>query len=345
MTSPLRTARLTLVPATLGLCRADLAGPAALAQALNAAVPESWPPEHYDSLAIEYWLRRLEQDPSVTRWVSHYLVADSDGSAPRVLGVAGYKGPPAEDGSVEVGYSILSEARRQGLATEAVGALVEAAFADARVTRVLAETLPALLSSIRVLEKNGFALLGEGSESGVIRFELSRDDFHAGRRSIPDHLRSRMRQLDHLRWADRQVLSALRRTTPPPPEALRLFLHVLGAEGVWLARLQGKPSDVAVWPALDLAAAADLAESNALGFRSLLWPLTSLDLDRLVPYTNSAGEAFQTTVDDILTHVCLHGAYHRGQVARILRIDGAAPIPTDYIAFVRGRAAATVGAQ
>ncbi len=344
MTAPLRTARLALVPATLGLCRADLAGRAALSQALGATVPESWPPEHYDPPAIEYWLRRLERDPSVTRWVNHYLVADVDGSAPRALGVAGYKGPPEEDGSVEVGYSILPEAQRQGLASEAVGALVGAAFDDARVTRVLAETLPALLSSIRVLEKNGFALFGEGSGSGVIRFELSREDFHAGRRAIPDHLRSRMRQLDHLRWADRRVLAALH-GPPPPPEALRLFLHVLGAEGVWLARLEGRPSDIAVWPTLDLDAAAELAERNARGYRALLWPLSSLDLDRLVSYTNSAGESFQTTVDDILTHVCLHGAYHRGQVARILRLEGGTPIPTDYIAFVRGRAAATVGAR
>ena len=37
----------------------------------------------------------------------------------------------------------------------------------------------------------------------------------------------------------------------------------------------------------------------------------------------------------------LHGAYHRGQIALLLREGGAEPAPTDYIAFVRGAPAAT----
>lgn len=345
MSTALRSARLALVPTSLALCQADLAGPAALAQALGATIPASWPPEHYDRAAIEYWLRLLERDPASSRWVNHYLVEDADGSAPRLLGVAGYKGPPDVDGGVEVGYSILPEAQRRGLATEAVAALVEEAFGEPGVTRVIAETLPALLSSIRVLEKNGFSLQGEGSEPGVIRFELTREDFHAGRRNIADHLRTRLRQLDHLRWADRQVLVALHGMPTPAPEALRLFYHVLGAESVWLARLLGKSPEVAVWPSMNLDAAAELAERNARGYRALLWPLSLLDLDRLVRYTNSAGEAFQTTVDDILTHVFLHGAYHRGQVSRLIRQEGGTPVPTDFIAFVRGRAAATVAVR
>jgi uncharacterized damage-inducible protein DinB len=51
---------------------------------------------------------------------------------------------------------------------------------------------------------------------------------------------------------------------------------------------------------------------------------------------NSAGQAFTSTVEDILLHVCLHGQYHRGQVALLLREAGAAPATTDYIAFARG---------
>jgi RimJ/RimL family protein N-acetyltransferase len=39
---------------------------------------------------------------------------------------------------------------------------------------VIAETLPELTPSIGVLGKCGFHLIGEGSEPGVIRFELTR---------------------------------------------------------------------------------------------------------------------------------------------------------------------------
>ncbi|HEU5359182.1 MAG TPA: DinB family protein, partial [Gemmatimonadales bacterium] len=59
-----------------------------------------------------------------------------------------------------------------------------------------------------------------------------------------------------------------------------------------------------------------------------------------VTYRNSAGLEFTSTVEDILLHVALHGAYHRGQVARALREGGAVPNATDYIAFIRGAPAA-----
>jgi hypothetical protein len=42
---------------------------------------------------------------------------------------------------------------------------------------VIAETLPELTPSIRVLEKSGFVSGGEGSEEGLIRFELSRSAY------------------------------------------------------------------------------------------------------------------------------------------------------------------------
>ena len=54
----------------------------------------------------------------------------------------------------------------------------------------------------------------------------------------------------------------------------------------------------------------------------------------------SAGQAFRSTLEDILLHVALHGAYHRGQLAMLVRDGHGEPAPTDYIAFVRGVAAA-----
>ena len=45
-------------------------------------------------------------------------------------------------------------------------------------------------------------------------------------------------------------------------------------------------------------------------------------------------------MEDMLLQVVLHGCYHRGQVALVVRGAGAEPSPTDYIAFVRGAPAA-----
>jgi uncharacterized damage-inducible protein DinB len=40
-------------------------------------------------------------------------------------------------------------------------------------------------------------------------------------------------------------------------------------------------------------------------------------------------------VDDVLTHVILHSAYHRGQIASAVRAGGETPAYTDLIHAVR----------
>jgi RimJ/RimL family protein N-acetyltransferase/uncharacterized damage-inducible protein DinB len=330
-----------LIPADAALVRADLAGPAALSRALGHEVPAGWPPEYYDAPALEYSLALLERDPAARAWLFHYIVAPDQ----RLAGIVGYKGPPTADGTVEVGYSVLAAYQRQGFATEAVAALVEEAFAAKEITRVIAETLPPLLPSIRVLEKNGFRLIGPGFEPGVIRFELTREDFAAGRHEVPAHLRHFIRLLGHQAWANGQALDALHRSDPLDTAALALLAHILGSEQVWLTRLRGDAARVAVWPEADPAECRRLATETEIGYREYLFGLAPADLRRMVRYTNSAGQEFTTAVEDILLHVFLHGAYHRGQVAQRLRLDGHSPEPTDYIGFARGAPAATRAAR
>jgi uncharacterized damage-inducible protein DinB len=52
----------------------------------------------------------------------------------------------------------------------------------------------------------------------------------------------------HLAWADDRVLASLRSATAPDAACLELFAHVLAAEHVWLARLQGETPHHVVWP-------------------------------------------------------------------------------------------------
>lgn len=174
----LTTPRLILIPSTPELARADLIGPEELSAVLGAPVARGWPPEYYDAPAIEHSLSMMGQNPGKREWNFYYISLRS--SARLVIGVGGYKGPPSEDGTVEIGYSIVPDQQRRGFATEAAAALVGRAFEDPAVSRVIAETLPGLAPSIAVLERNGFRLLGEGSEPGVIRYQLTRSEFDAG---------------------------------------------------------------------------------------------------------------------------------------------------------------------
>jgi RimJ/RimL family protein N-acetyltransferase len=174
-TRRLETERLTLVPATMAMLDAELTGREALARVLGADVASPWPPPLNDEASNRWVARHLEKHPEAEGWTMWYfLLRRGGGEAPIAVGNGGYKGAPAEDGTVEIGYSIVEAYQRRGLATEAAGALVGRAFEHAAVTRVIAETLPHLTPSIRVLEKSGFTLVGPGSEEGSIRFELAR---------------------------------------------------------------------------------------------------------------------------------------------------------------------------
>src|SRR4051812_28883944 len=144
----------------------------------------------------------------------------------------------------------------------------------------------------------------------------------------------------HLEWADARVLQSLRSAHSVLKKDLDLYAHVLGAEHVWLSRINGLPPKVAVWPSLTLDECERLGGENATAYQNLAFDLTPEAPQRLVTYRNSAGDEFTSTVEDILTHVSMHGAYHRGQIAASLRAAGDTPIPTDYIAFVRGAPAA-----
>lgn len=175
------TQRLEVVPATPELTRAALDGPGALGAGLGASVPSTWPPEYLDRPSLEFTLDRLAESPGQAGWWLHFVVLTA--AAERTLiGSAGYKGPPAADGTVEVGYGIVSDHRRRGYASEVVRGLLARAFALPQVTRAIAETLPELAPSIGVLRKCGFRPAGEGSEPGVIRFELSRLEHARGAR-------------------------------------------------------------------------------------------------------------------------------------------------------------------
>ncbi|HEV8124352.1 MAG TPA: DinB family protein [Gemmatimonadales bacterium] len=147
----------------------------------------------------------------------------------------------------------------------------------------------------------------------------------------------------HLAWSDAAVLAALEAAPATAERWLELFGHILGAEHVWLSRIRGFAPHVAVWPVLSLADCRRLAEENGKEFTAFVAALPPAERARSVRYINSAGQEFTSTVEDILLHVCLHGSYHRGQLAAAMRAGGSTPAPTDYIGFIRGSPAATRG--
>ena len=170
----LRTERLLLVAATLELAQAELTNRSRFETLLGAHVPPHWPPPLNDEHSIRWTVERLKADPAASGWYAWYFL-HREHEQKIAVGNGGFTGRPAPDGTVEVGYSIIPDYHRLGLAPEAVRGLVGWAFGHREVARVVAHTLPNLVPSIRVLEKCGFALVGPGQEQGTVRYALERE--------------------------------------------------------------------------------------------------------------------------------------------------------------------------
>ena len=94
----IRTPRLTLIPCSLDLARAELRSPTELGTLLSAVVPDSWPPELYDHQAIEHCIRMLEADPEHEGYAAYYFVLGDSQRGHVVVGAGGYKGKPGPFG-------------------------------------------------------------------------------------------------------------------------------------------------------------------------------------------------------------------------------------------------------
>ena len=83
----------------------------------------------------------------------------------QAVGSIGCFGPP-EDGETEVGYGLVADVRGQGLATEALSAVV--AEADLLGVRLRASVRPENQPSLRVLARCGFTELRGSNEDGEL---------------------------------------------------------------------------------------------------------------------------------------------------------------------------------
>jgi [ribosomal protein S5]-alanine N-acetyltransferase len=116
----------------------------------------------------------LESSAPLDPWVHGFLLVNR--SEDRVIGKAGFKGPPTTEGVVEIAYGVDPQHQGKGYATEAARALTQYAFTTGQVRTVCAHTLPEPNASTRVLTKCGFERMGEviDPEDGLVwRWEKS----------------------------------------------------------------------------------------------------------------------------------------------------------------------------
>lgn len=143
------------------------------------------------------------------------------------------------------------------------------------------------------------------------------------------------RDLRYDAWANGEMLRHLQRESQPPACCASWLAHILGAQCVWMGRLTNTPSEIAVWPRMTLDELEPLLGRLREGWGQLLEGLSPAGLAHEIHYTNSKGQAWSNRVDDVLEHVILHGAHHRGQIASALREADLTPPTIDFIHAVR----------
>jgi RimJ/RimL family protein N-acetyltransferase len=178
----IRSERLELIAATAEMVRAEIHDHSGLSKLLQAQVPAGWPPPLNDEASQQWTLKFLLANPDGMGFAYWYItLPDRSAEGKSLVGIVGFKGKPAPDGTMEVGYSVMEDRQRQGYGSEATSTMIAWAFGHPEVTRVVAETYPHLRPSIRVMERNGMSFLGNGSEEGVIRYGITRAEFEAAR--------------------------------------------------------------------------------------------------------------------------------------------------------------------
>jgi RimJ/RimL family protein N-acetyltransferase len=170
----IETANLKLIACELEHLEAIMRDPKELEQMLGFKVPDNWP-EFPESIPHVYAL--LKSDPASPEWGYHLFVHTKDQA---LIGEGGFKGKPDAEGVVEIGYAIIPEYRRRGLAFEAARGLAHHAFSHPEVRIVQAHTLPNGTASINVLKKLGMKFMGtvDDPEDGeVLQWSVERKDF------------------------------------------------------------------------------------------------------------------------------------------------------------------------
>jgi uncharacterized damage-inducible protein DinB len=115
-------------------------------------------------------------------------------------------------------------------------------------------------------------------------------------------------------------------------KAISLYSHVLNAHHIWNNRIEVKQTVFGVW---EVHAVQELKSIEQINYEQSLQILDKFDLNEIISYSNSKGQAFRDRIQDLLFHVINHSTYHRGQIATEFRQHGLEPLATDYILFKR----------
>jgi uncharacterized damage-inducible protein DinB len=135
--------------------------------------------------------------------------------------------------------------------------------------------------------------------------------------------------IDHSVWANENCVDFLAEGFASDEFLMKRMAHILLGERAWFQRLSGDEPDRDIWKRMTVSELRGMHARH----RTMYDELLRGNLQRVIAYKRFTGEACQSQVADILLHLTLHGAHHRGQMATYLSGKGTKPINTDFLQF------------
>ena len=132
--------------------------------------------------------------------------------------------------------------------------------------------------------------------------------------------------------ADQLVINVFNSAESALPQAEHLFSHLLNAQHIWLSRINKIEPIYDRFEDHPKEKFSAFLKENMDGLKTVL---QSRDMEELLPYKISTGDAFENTIGDILFHVVNHSTYHRAQIASLFKQGGITPPVTDYVFLKR----------
>lgn len=148
----LHTPRCTVYQLTAAEFRQFIETPRRLWKSLGVLGEDAHEPWFRD--IMRQALRTLEELGCEAWWLSNWPIVEI--SRKTVIGGITFKGPPDEQGEVEIGYGIADAYQDRGYMTECIHVVVQWALQQHGVTAVIAETAKDNPASEIVLRKNDF---------------------------------------------------------------------------------------------------------------------------------------------------------------------------------------------
>lgn len=115
------------------------------------------------------------------------------------------------------------------------------------------------------------------------------------------------------------------------------LVHLVGAEDIWLQRLNGAERGIFMKKEeyLTYASVKTKWKEVEAGLLHYISNVREEELPRTFTFYNLKGELVSQKIWQSLQHLVNHSTYHRGQITTMIRQSGGTPVGTDLIAFYR----------